>query len=140
MGTLTSLNIAGTTSIQQAKEKVTANSVAATGTINYDLLTQAIVFNTVNASNNFTLNFRGNATTTLDSIMLSNQSMTCSFINTNGTTGYYANVINVDGNLITPLLPGALSGTVSGKDIYTFNIIKIAANTFTVFQSAVGYV
>lgn len=80
VGTLTSLNVAGTTTIQQAKEKVVQDATAATGTINYDLLTSAIILNTTNASDNFTLNFRGNATTSLNTVMSVDESMTCTFI------------------------------------------------------------
>lgn len=136
------LSTTGTTTVQQVKEKVTANGTGSTGTINYDLLTQAIILKTANASANFTLNFRGNSTTTLDTMLSSNQSITCTFINTNGTTGYYANNIQIDGSNITPLWAGfgaPTIGTVSGKDAYTFNIIKTAANTYTVLASVIGY-
>jgi hypothetical protein len=129
----------GTTSIQQAKEKVTANNTAATGTINYDLLSQAILYHTANASSNFTLNFRGNSTITLNSLMESNQSMTCTFINTNGANGYYANVIQIDGANITPKVVGVVAGTSISNDVYTYNIIKTAANTFVVFETVAGF-
>jgi hypothetical protein len=142
LGTLISLSVAGTTTIQQAQEKVTSNNIGSTGTINYDLLNQAIIYKTANATANFTLNFRGNSTTTLDSIMSSNQSMTCTFINTNGNTGYLANAFSIDGNLITPnwlngdtpVLP-----TANAKDMYNFNILKTNANTFVVFGTTGGY-
>jgi len=149
LGILTSLSVTGniattgTTSIQQAKEKFVSNATAATGTVNYDILTQAILLNTSNAVGNFTLNIRGNSSTTLNSIMNSNQSMTCTFININGIDGYYANVISIDGTTITPywVFPGAPStGTVNGQDVYTFNILKTAANTYNVLASKTGYV
>jgi hypothetical protein len=145
IGTLSALNVAGTTSIQQAKEKFTPNATGATGTINFDLLTSAIINNTSNATANFTLNFRGNSTTTLASIVNSNESITCSFLNTNGVTAYVPTSITVDGSAPTLLLwagntgsPGV--GTSNGKDLYTFNILKSAANTFTVLSSRVGFV
>lgn len=143
VGTLTSLIVGGTTTIQQAIEKVTANSTGSTGTINYDLLDQAIILKTANATANFTLNFRGNSTTTLDTVMSSNQSLTCTFINTNGANGYYANVINIDSATVTPLwvYPGAPTiGTPSGQDVYTFNIIKTSANTYNVLAAKTGFV
>lgn len=143
VGTLTTLAVAGTTSIQQAQEKVTANGTGATGTINFDLLDQAIILQTANASANFTLNFRGNSSTTLNSIMSSNQSMTCTYINKNGTTGYLPTTFSVDGNVVTPLwtVPSAPSGgTVNGYDMFTFNIIKTAGNTFAVFAAGLGYI
>lgn len=136
------LKIIATTSLQQAFEKVTSNSTASTGTVNFDILDQAILLKTANASANFTLNIRGNSTTTLDSIMDSNTSVTLAFINTNGATGYYANTFQIDGSNVTPIFsPGSniSIGTVNGKDVYTFNIIKTAANTYTVLSSRIGF-
>ena len=71
--------------------------------------------------------------------MATGQSVTCTFINTNGATAYYANVIKIDGTTVTPLWFDGVdpnAGTPNGKDIYTFNIIKTAANTFTTIGSA----
>ena len=142
-GNLSSFTLQGTGTVQQIKEKITSNSTAATGTINYDLLTQAIILNTANATTNFTLNFRGNSTTTLDSTMSSNQSMTCTFINPNGATPYYPIAITVDGNSVVPLwqgnssiVPTAYANTTS---MYTFNIIKLASNSFKIFGAGTGY-
>jgi len=136
------VNITATTSIQQAIEKITSNATGATGTINYDLLDQAILFKTANATGNITLNFRGNSTTTLASMIGSNSSITCTFINTNGATPYVVNNLQIDGSNITPVwtLPGSAgTGTPSGRDVYTFNLIK-TASTFTAFATRIGYV
>ena len=138
-GDFANVTLVGTTTIQQVKEKVTVDATPATGTINYDLLDQAILFNTANATANFTLNFRGNTSTTLDSIMSSNQSITCSFINPNDTNAYYANVIQVDGTTITPKWPTVPGGSSTADDFYPFNIIKTAASTFSVFVSNQGF-
>ena len=126
-------------SVQALAEKATLSANAASGTVNYDILSQAIIFNTANATNNFTLNIRGNSTITLNNTMATGQSVTCTFINTNGATAYYANVIKIDGTTVTPLWFDGVdpnAGTPNGKDIYTFNIIKTAANTFTTIGSA----
>jgi hypothetical protein len=136
------LTTTGTTTIQQAKEKIVANSTGSTGTINYDLLTSAIILKTADATANFTLNFRGNSTVTLNTLMNSNQSMTCTFINKNSTSAYVANVIQIDGSNITPVwssLTGVGSGTPNGYDTYVFNIIKTTANTYTMLASRTGY-
>jgi hypothetical protein len=148
VGTLINLAVAGnisttgTTSVQQAKEKITLNNSAATGIINYNLLDQAIILQNNNASNNFTLNFRGNSSVTLDSVMLSNQSMTCTFINKNGFPAYYANSLQIDGNvIIAQWANGAAptAGTTNAYDSYSFNIIKTASNSFVLFASAGSY-
>lgn len=135
--------ISGNVSVQEIKEKVTTSSSPATGTINFNYLEQAILFNTSNATANFTLNIRGNSTTTLDSVLSSNQSATLRFINTNDATAYYATTFTIDGTLVTPLWvygTGApASGTASGKDTYDLNIIKTAANTYTILGIKTGY-
>lgn len=138
LGTLANLTVSGTSAIQQAIEKVTVSSVGSNATINYDLLTSAIVLVTNNSTGNFTLNFRGNNTITLDSILTSNQSMTCTYINTNGSIPYIVENIQIDGSNVSPYWFGGIApiiGTENGKDVYTFNIIKTAANTYTVLAS-----
>jgi hypothetical protein len=141
VGTLTLLTVAGTTSIQQAKEKVELNATGATGTINFDLLNQAILYKTSNSTSNFTVNIRGNSTTTLDSIMSNGESFTCTLVNTNGPAGYYVSNVQIDSNSITPSWAGnpPSTGTSNGIDSYTFNIIKTNSNTFTLLASAVGF-
>jgi hypothetical protein len=139
---LSNLSVGGTTSIQQAKEKITTEGTGAIGTINFDVLTQAILFKTANATGNFTINVRGNSSVTLDSVMSSNESMTVCLINTNGATAFYANVFQIDGSNITPLYVAnntPTSGTSLGKDQYIYNIIKTAANTYTVLGSKTGF-
>jgi hypothetical protein len=143
VGNLTTLTVVGTSSIQQAKEKVTTVGTGATGTINFDVLTQAILFYTANATNDFTLNIRGNSGTTLNSFMANNESTTIRFINTNGANGYYASAIQIDGanvipNWVYPSGPPSI-GLSNGKDAYDFEIIKTAANTYSVLASKTGY-
>jgi hypothetical protein len=58
-----------TTKVQQTLEKMTISATAATGTIAYDALTQSALYYTTNASGNFTVNLRGNVSTTLNSVM-----------------------------------------------------------------------
>jgi hypothetical protein len=139
VGNLNALRVNGTTTIQQAQEKVLVNSTPANGTFNYSLLDQAIVLQSVNTTGNISLNFRGNSTITLDSIMISNQSMTCTFINQNGSVPYIVSNVAIDGTSQTVLYYNSnppVIGSVNGKDFYTYNIIKTAANTYTVLGSS----
>ena len=140
-GTLTSLSVGGTTSIQQATEKVTANATGSTGTINYDLLTQAILYKTANATSDFTLNFRGSSSTSLNTMLANNQSITCTFLNTNGSTGFYPSAYTIDGITVTPKWTGTApgAGTANKTDVFTYNIIKLGTNTYAVFASAGAY-
>ena len=132
------LTVEGTSLIQQTKEKMTISATAATGTINFDALTQAVVYYTSDATANWTINVRGDATNTLNSIMAIGESLTVVFLATQGTTAYFNSAFQVDGSAVTPLWQGGSApteGSASGVDAYTYNIIKTANATFTVLAS-----
>lgn len=118
------------------KEKTTVSVSGATGTVNFDVLTQGILYYTANASADFTLNFRGSSGTTLNSLMSVGDSWSVVFICTNGGTAYYPTVFQIDGSAVTPQWVGGsapTSGNASSLDSYTFTIIKTAATpTYTV--------
>jgi hypothetical protein len=111
-------------------------AIAATGTVNIDLITSAYWYYTSNASANFTLNFRGNGATTLNSILAVGQSISVVFLNTNGATPYYPTAFQIDGLTVTPKWSSGTaptSGNASSIDAYSFSIIKTAATpTYTV--------
>jgi hypothetical protein len=118
----------------------TANIVAsaATGTINFNTETSTVWYYTSNASANHTLNFRHSSSATLDSVLSVGESITVIWMNTNGSTAYYPNVINIDGTAVTPKWSGGTapsSGNASSVDIYAFNILKTASATFLVLGS-----
>jgi hypothetical protein len=59
-------------------------------------------------------------------------------MNTNGSTAYYPNVVQIDGTTVTPKWSGGnapSSGNASSIDVYAFNIIKTASATFVVLGS-----
>lgn len=120
------------------EERLNIVASAATGTINIDALTAGTWYYTSNATANHTLNFRGDGSSSLNSILATNDSITLVWLNTNGATAYYPNVIQIDGSSVTPKWQGgtsASSGNVSSIDAYVFNIIKTASATFTVLAS-----
>ena len=120
--------------LRNALEAVTISATAATGTINYDVTTQSVLYYTTNASANWTLNVRGNGTTSLNSLMATGESITIAFLVTNGATAYYQTALQIDGSAVTPKWQGGsapTSGNVSSIDIYTITIIKTGAATFT---------
>lgn len=127
-----------TTKVQQTLEKMTISATAATGTINYDALTQSALYYTTNASGNFTVNVRGDGSTTLDSVMATGESLTLVFLNTNGSTAYYNSAVTIDGGAVTPKWQGGTApsaGNASGVDAYVYTVIKTASATFTVLAS-----
>ena len=112
------------------KEKTTVAVSGATGTVNFDVLTQGVLYYTANASANFTLNFRGDSSTTLNSLLSVGDSWSVVFLNTNGGTAYYPTVFQIDGSAVTPVWSGGTaptSGNASSLDAYTFTIIKTAS-------------
>ena len=124
--------------LNDAAEVVTVSATAATGTINYDVTTQSVVYYTSSASANWTVNFRGSSGTSLNTLMSTGQSMTVAFLVTQGATAYYNNAITIDGSSVTPKYQGGTaytSGNVSSIDAYTYTIIKTGSATFTVLAS-----
>jgi hypothetical protein len=120
------------------KEKITVSATAATGTININVLDTQIIYYTTNASANFTVNIRGNASTTLNTVMAIGEVITVTFLNTNGATAYFNNVVQVDGITVTPNWQGGTapaSGNSSSIDSYSYTIVKTAAATFKVLAA-----
>lgn len=108
----------------------------ASGTNNVDLLTSTIYYYNSNSTANGTINLRANVSNTLDSLMAIGGSLSCAILVTNGGTAYYPNVISIDGTTVTPKWAGGTApagGNASSVDVYTFNIFKTAAGTYTVF-------
>ena len=119
-------------------ETATVSATAATGTINYDITTQSVLYFTTNASGNFTLNFRGSSGTSLNTIMTTGESMSVTFLATQGSTAYYNSAVQVDGSSVTPKWQGGTaptSGNASSIDSYTYVIIKTGSAAFTVLAA-----
>jgi collagen type VII alpha len=135
------LDVDGGTKSNFYEEKATVSATAATGTIAVDAKTTGITYYTTNASANFVLNLRGNSSTTLSSLTAVGDTMTISFLNTNGTTAYYPTSIQIDGTVtgVTTKWQGGTapsSGNASSIDSYVFMVVKTAATpTYTVFAS-----
>ena len=134
---------AGSTSVAGAKifdvlEGATVSATAATGTINYDVTTQAVLYYTSNASANWTVNFRGSSGTSLNTLMATGESLTVAFFVTQGATAYYNNAVTIDGSSVTPKYQGGTAwsaGNASSIDAYTYTIIKTGNAAFTVFAA-----
>ena len=124
------------TVIKGLEEDVNVVASAATGTINFDVSTASVWYYTSNASANHTLNFRYSSGVSLNTALATGDAITVVWLNTNGSTAYYPNVIQIDGNSVTPKVPAAISsGNASAIDAYSFTIIKTASATFTVLET-----
>jgi hypothetical protein len=125
--------------LSSPEESINIIASAPTATQTIDFVTSGVHYFTSNSTSNVTLNFRGDATpTTLDSMMAIGGSITISVLFTNGSTAYYASAFQIDGNAVTPKWSGGTApsaGNASSVDLYSFNIVKTASATFTVFAS-----
>ena len=125
--------------LNDAAEVATVSATAATGTINYDITTQSVLYYTSNASANWTVNFRASSGTSLNTLMATGESMTVAFLVTQGSTAYYNSAVQVDGTtsgVTTRWFGGApTAGNASGIDSYRYLIIKTGSATFTVLAS-----
>jgi hypothetical protein len=140
---LISATMAGTASAYAFKtpniaEITTVSATAATGTINYDVTTQSVLYYTTSASANWTVNFRGSSGTSLNTLMATNDSIAVTFMVTQGATAYYNSAVTIDGTSVTPKWQGGsapTSGNASGIDVYNYVITKTASATYTVLAS-----
>jgi hypothetical protein len=124
--------------LNDAAEVCTVSATAATGTINYDVTTQSVLYYTSNASANWTVNFRASSGTSLNTAMSTGQSVTVAFLVTNGATAYYNSAVQVNGSSVTPKWQGGTAptqGNASSIDVYVYTIIKTGSATFTVLAS-----
>lgn len=141
--TLTGTQALSNKTLISPDERCTVSATAATGTVNFDVATQGVLYYTTNASANFTLNFRGSSSATLTSILATGDSVSAVFLNTNGTTAYYPTVFQIDGSAVTPKWSGGTApsaGNASSIDAYSFTIIKTASTpTYTVLAGAVKF-
>jgi len=116
----------------------TISATAATGTIQYDVTTQSVLFYTSNASGNWTVNFRGSSGTSLNTMMQTGESISATFLVTQGSTAYYNSAVTIDGVSVTPKWQGGTaptSGNASSVDCYTYVIQKTGSATYVVLAS-----
>jgi len=130
--------VVSTPILKSPEERLTVSATAATGTVNYDALTQGVLYYTSNATANWTLNVRGDSGTTLNDSLATNDSITIVFLVTQGSTAYYSNAFTIDGTSVTPkYITGTAfsAGNASSIDSYVYTIIKTGSATFTVLAS-----
>jgi hypothetical protein len=121
-------------------EPATIAATAATGTINYDVTTQSVIYYTSNATGNWTVNFRGSSGTSLNTLLAVGDSISVSFAVTQGSTAYYNSSVQVDGTTsgVSTKWQGGTApttGNASSVDLYNYVIIKTASAVYTVLAS-----
>ena len=128
--------------IYELIENATITAGAPSSTTNFDVITQAVQYYTSNTTTNFTLNIRGNSSTSLNSLLSVGQSATIALLVTNSSSAFYPNAITIDGTSVTPKWGGGTaptSGDASAIDVYVFTVIKTASATYTVLSNQTKY-
>lgn len=137
----TNVTITGTASLFNAIENV-AILGAQTGTYNFDLLNNSIQYSTANAAANLIINFRGNSTTTANTILANGKSITSTYLMTNGANGYIISNVQIDGvtsnvKYVNGIMPSAVGNTVTA---YTYTIVKTSTTpTYSIFGTITRY-
>lgn len=130
-------------SVQSAFEKVTVSSSSATGTINYNIISQSVLFYTASATGNWTINVRGNSTTTLNNILDVGQSVSFVFLATNSSPAFYQTGFQIDNVSVSPRWQGGVaptSGNPNSIDAYAFVLTKLTSTpTYLVLASQTRY-
>lgn len=124
--------------IRAVRERTTISATAASGTIQFDGITQASLYYTTAASGNWTMNIRGNSSITLNAFMATGDDLTIVFKATQTGTAYFESGFTIDGNVVTQKWlndSAPIGGTTNAIDVYTKTITKTADATFTVLST-----
>lgn len=124
--------------LANAAENVTVSATAATGTVNFYLGSQALLYYTTAATANWTLNVAFSSSVALNTALANNQAVTLVFMVTQGSTPYYMSTFEIDGVAVTPKWQGGIAptgGDASSIDVYTFSIVKTGSATYTVLAA-----
>ena len=130
-------------SLTQVFETGNVYSTAVGGNVNIDLQNNTLYFFSSNTTANVTFNFRANTQNTLDSQLPIGSTVTSAILLKQGATKYRANVY-VDGTLQTPWwlgnsAPGYATTQQESIDVYSFSILKTAANAYTILASNANF-
>ena len=135
--TIISPSLVGAT-LRNAVEPTAVTSVAATGTIIYEVNSQSVVYSTGSATANWTLNIVYSKAMPLNAYLAIGQSVSIVHMVTTGATAYYNSVVQIDGVTVTPKYQGGTAytaGNASAIDVYTYTVTKTADRTYTVLMS-----
>ena len=124
------------------EEKTNIQASAITASTTFDVLSgQILYYTTASTAGAVTLNIRGNAGTTLASLIPNDgDTLSCNLICATGaTTPAYVSVVQIDGTVTGVTTKwqygtGPTAGSTSATDGYTFTVINTAAG-YTVFAS-----
>jgi len=128
----------GTLTVQQTIEKTNiAQNIV--DNIDFDVLSQTVLFQSAPTIRSWSVNFRGNNAATLDSVLYPGQTVTCVHLVSTSTVSVFCSAVRVDGTQVIPYWQGnagaPAGGNLNSLDTYTYTIIKVAPATFRVLAS-----
>jgi len=137
------LAVTGSSTFTEILEQCTiVQSGISSSPLNFDALTQGVIYYSANNAANWTLNVRGNVSTSLNSSMAIGQSLTFSILVTNGATPYRQTGFTIDGTAVTPRWAGGsapTAGSANSIDLYTVTVIKTGNSAYTALESFTKY-
>ena len=116
-------------------EQVNIGGATVYSAANIDLELGMTHLRTANLNGDIRPNIRYSGTRTLNNVMNNNEGITVTIIHAVNNSAHNISGLEIDGTIQTVNWVGGSApsdGGGSGVDIYTFNIIKTAANTYTV--------
>jgi len=121
------------------KETITTVATAPPAAVQVDVLTSSVLNYTVDATADWTINVRGSASITLNSLMSVGEQISVVFETPIGATAYEPTAFTVDGSAPASIkwLGGvAPVGNINSTDVYVYTIRKTAVTpTYTVIAS-----
>lgn len=128
--------------LANAVEIASLIAAAPAATQNFYVASGAVQYHTVAASANWVLNFAWSASQSMNNALAIGESSTVAMMTTQGATAYLPSSYAIDGTAVTPRWQGGTAptaGNANAIDVYTFTILKTAANTYTVLAAQTQY-
>ncbi len=138
IGTVKDLIVDNVFDVKSIRNDVNVVAGSANDTTHIDVLTSSSVLFTSNSGSTWTHNIRGDASTSLNSVMSTGQTLTVTVISTQNNASYYSSQITIDGSAVTEYWINNTTpsnGKASGYDVYRWVITKTGSSTFLVFAS-----
>jgi len=126
-------------SLTRALESANINAIAPNGTINIDIANNVVYYFNANSTANIAFNLRANTQNTFDSVTTIGQSATVAMIVKHGTARHSA-VLQIDGAIQSPVYAANTKPiyqviTNQETNIFSYTVMKLAANSYAVFAS-----
>jgi hypothetical protein len=140
LATISGSQVISNKTLKSAKENVTIIATAPPSIVNFEVVTQPIVWYNSTTTGNFIINVVGKTSpaTTLNSLLSIGDSITVNLFVKNDAGPYYATSYQIDGVAITPKFQGGngiVTGGQYGIDLYVLFMIKTANSAWTLFVS-----